>query len=134
MTGDRWQVTIDSWRMTCDMWHRTHSVGETFSQKFSSLALPVGDWQCIEDIWTKGSFTESQACLSNSPGYTGSVNYSRDLVRLCTHLSLKTVQLSPHSLFSKSSKHHYSQTVRARELKFWENGPQYRNHDLPFKT
>ena len=37
----------------------THSVGWTFSQNFSSLALPVWDWQCLEDIWTKGSVNQS---------------------------------------------------------------------------
>ena len=35
----------------------THSVGWKFSQNVSSLALPVSDWQCLEDIWTKGSHT-----------------------------------------------------------------------------
>ena len=53
-----WHVTGDTWHVTCDMWHVTHSVGWTFSQNFSSLALPVWDWQCIEDIWTKGSVIE----------------------------------------------------------------------------
>ena len=61
------------------MWHLTHSVWWTFSQNVSSLALTVWDWQCMEDIWTKGSIdqsiNESQACLCNSPGYTGSVKY-----------------------------------------------------------
>ena len=37
----------------------THSVGWTFSQNFSYLALPVLDWQCIQGIWTKGWVTES---------------------------------------------------------------------------
>ena len=38
--------------MTRDTWHMTHSVGRTFSQNFSSLALPVWDWQCLEYIST----------------------------------------------------------------------------------
>ena len=42
----------------CDKCYMTHSVGWTFSQNFSSLALPVWDWQCLEDIWTKGSLNE----------------------------------------------------------------------------
>ena len=36
----------------------THSVQRTCSQNFSSLALPVWDWQCLEYIWTKGSLTQ----------------------------------------------------------------------------
>ena len=59
VTRDRWQVTRDTWHMTgdtwhvtCDTWHMTHSVGWTFSQNFSSLALPVWDWQCFEYIST----------------------------------------------------------------------------------
>ena len=52
MTGDRWQVTRDKWQVTRDTWHMTHSVGRTFSQNFSSLALPVWDWQCLEYIST----------------------------------------------------------------------------------
>ena len=54
VTRDRWHVTRDTWHVTRDTWHMTHSLGWTFSQNFSSLALPVWDWQCIEDIWTKG--------------------------------------------------------------------------------
>ena len=48
----------DTWHMTHDTWHLTHSVGLTFSKNFSSLALPVWDWQCIEDIWTKSSVNQ----------------------------------------------------------------------------
>ena len=36
----------------------THVAGWTFSQNLSSLALPVWDWECLEDILTKGSFNE----------------------------------------------------------------------------
>ena len=50
--GDMWHVTHDAWHMTHDMWHTTHSVGWTFSPNFISLAFPVLDWQCLEDIWT----------------------------------------------------------------------------------
>ena len=52
VTGDTWQVTRDTWHVTSDTWHVTHSVGWTFSQNFSSLAIPVWDWQCLEDIST----------------------------------------------------------------------------------
>ena len=48
-------VTGDTWHITPDTWHMTLCVGWTFSQNFSSLALPVLNWQCLEDIWTKGS-------------------------------------------------------------------------------
>ena len=37
----------------------TNSVGWTFSQHFSSLAVPVWDWQCLENTWTKGLLNES---------------------------------------------------------------------------
>ena len=50
-----WHVTRDTWHMTCDMWHvwhMTHIVGWTFAQNFSTLALLVWDWQCLEDICT----------------------------------------------------------------------------------
>ena len=61
MTCDRWQVTCDRSHMThkCDTWQMTHSVGWTFSQNCSSLALLVWDWQCLEDIWNKGWLNES---------------------------------------------------------------------------
>ena len=47
VTCDTWQVTGDRWHLTPDNWHMTHSVGWTFSQNFSSLALPVWDWVYI---------------------------------------------------------------------------------------
>ena len=47
MTGNKCM-----WHVTHDTWHMTHSVGWTFSQNFSSLAFPVWDWQCLEDIST----------------------------------------------------------------------------------
>ena len=53
-----WQVTGDRWHVTRDTWHMTHSVGWTFSQNFSSQGLLVWDWQCLEDICTKGSLNE----------------------------------------------------------------------------
>ena len=41
-----WHVTGDRWHVTGDLWHGTHSVGWTFSQNFSTLALPVWDINC----------------------------------------------------------------------------------------
>ena len=58
VTGDRWQVTGDMWQVTHDTWNITHRVRWTFSQNFSSLAHPVWDWQCLEDILTKGLLNE----------------------------------------------------------------------------
>ena len=55
---DMWPVTGDMWQLTCDTWHMTHNVGWTFSQNLSSLALPVRDWQRLEDIRTKGSVNQ----------------------------------------------------------------------------
>ena len=57
VTRDTWQVTRDTWHVTRDRWHMTHSVGWTFYKNFSSLALPVWDWQCFEYISTKPSVT-----------------------------------------------------------------------------
>ena len=55
VTRSTFHVTYDTWHMTHDIWHMTHSGGWKFSQNVSSIALPVLDWQCLEDIWTKGS-------------------------------------------------------------------------------
>ena len=57
LSCDRWHVTRYTWHVIHDTWHMTHSVGWTFSKNFSSLALPDWDWQCLEDIWSKGSLT-----------------------------------------------------------------------------
>ena len=46
------------WQVTRDTWHTTHSGWWSFSQNYSSLALPVWDWQGLEVIWTKGSLTD----------------------------------------------------------------------------
>ena len=59
VTCDTLQVTRDTWRITCGTWHMTHSGGWTVPQNFSSWALPVWDWQRLEDIWTKGSLNQS---------------------------------------------------------------------------
>ena len=48
----RWRGRSDTWHVTHDTWHMTHSVGWTFSQNFSFLALPVWEWQCFEYIST----------------------------------------------------------------------------------
>ena len=50
VTRDRWHMTGDRWHVTHDTWHMTHSVGWTFSQNFSSLALPVWVYWCFEDL------------------------------------------------------------------------------------
>ena len=55
---DMWEVTGDMWHMTRETWYMTHSVIRTFSQNFNSLDLPVWDWHCLEDIWTKGWVNE----------------------------------------------------------------------------
>ena len=47
-------MTDVTWHVTHDAWHIPHSVGRTFSQNFGSLALPVWNVQCLEDILTKG--------------------------------------------------------------------------------
>ena len=69
VTGDMWQVIHDTWHMTRDTWHVTHdtwhlahSVGWTFSKNFSSLALPVWDWEGFEDILGKGWRTQWINC------------------------------------------------------------------------
>ena len=52
VTGDMLQMTIDMWHVTSDTCHMTHSVGWTLSKKFSSLALLVWNWECVEHILT----------------------------------------------------------------------------------
>ena len=73
-----WHVTWDTWHVTRDMWHMTNdSWGEgTFSQNFSSLALPVWEWTCYDDIFTKAdsvnqSINEWWRYLKNSPAAPG---------------------------------------------------------------
>ena len=53
VTGYLWQVTIDTGHMTHDTWHMRHSIGWTFSQNFSSLALTVCDLWYYEDLEEK---------------------------------------------------------------------------------
>ena len=40
--------------LACDRWHIPHSAVWTFLQNLWSLALPVLDWLCLGNIWTKG--------------------------------------------------------------------------------
>ena len=49
-----WHMTRDMGHVTCDTWHMTHIVEWTFSPNVSAVALPVWDWECLEDILTKG--------------------------------------------------------------------------------
>ena len=51
-------LTCDRWLVTGDRWHMTHILGWTFSENFSSLALPVWGWECLEGILTKGWVNE----------------------------------------------------------------------------
>ena len=70
----------DTLQVTCDAWHMTLSVGWTFSKNLSSIALPFWDWQCLEDIWTKGWMIQWMNKWINdggncrTSGYSGSVN------------------------------------------------------------
>ena len=52
------QKKIIMWHVTCDMWHVTHDLfgGWTFSQNFSSLALPVCDLWYYEDLEEKADW------------------------------------------------------------------------------
>ena len=50
VTGDTWQVTHETWYMTHNTWHIVWD--EHFLKNFSSLALAVWDWQCLEYIST----------------------------------------------------------------------------------
>ena len=56
------------WHVTYDMWHMTFSVGWSLSRNVSSHALLVWDWQCLEDIWTKGSVNQSVSQLISDGG------------------------------------------------------------------
>ena len=78
----------------------TYSVGWTFSQNVSSLALLVWDWHCLEDIWTKGSVIElinwwSGYDCRTAPGTPGLL---RETVPLQTSdMGKKTVSVLAHS-------------------------------------
>ena len=50
---DMWHVTCDMRHVTCDMWYVTCCGGWTFSQNFSSLALPVSDLWYYKDLEEK---------------------------------------------------------------------------------
>ena len=64
--------------MTRDTWHMTHSVGWTFSQNFSSLAVPVWDYQCFEYISTNHLlltyWINDKAVCRTAPATPGLVN------------------------------------------------------------
>ena len=62
--------------------------------------------------WSWATYRTASASVFNKPGIAGAV--------LQTPPSLG-YSLSHRSFFSKPSKHHYTQTLWARELKFWEN-------------
>ena len=49
----------------------THSVGQTFSQNFSSLALPVWDWQCLEDLEEKDNSVSNGGDCRTAPATPG---------------------------------------------------------------
>ena len=54
-----WQVICDTRHVTHDMQQMTHVIRYIVcSQNFSSLALPVWDWQCLDYIWTKALLNE----------------------------------------------------------------------------
>jgi hypothetical protein len=71
-------VTYDMWQLTGDMWYVTCGGGWPFSQNSSSLALTVWNRQFLEDISTKDEFIKQimMNMFVDSPGYTGSVNYT----------------------------------------------------------
>ena len=126
-----------------------HSVGWTFSQTFNSLALLVWDWQCLEDIWTKGSVNEwMNQWISHggdcktapaTPGLLKTlIRFPKTFVRYLiscvtcyyqtrcsrgcsTYTSVIDWFIKWEHFSFKPSYHHYTQTVRARELNFWEN-------------
>ena len=109
VTRDTWHVKHDTWHMTHDTWHMTHSVGWTFSHNFSSLALPVWDWQCFEYIST------------NHESVSQSVNHEA-VYRTAPWLINSLInKLSQRWLMEIYSKHCQSKTGRARQLTFWEN-------------
>ena len=66
------------WHVTCDMWHVTHDAWHvggvlTFSQNFSSPALPVCDYDIMK-IWRKRPLTKSvndEAVFRTAPATPG---------------------------------------------------------------
>ena len=74
LTPDIWHLTPDTEHVTPDMWHMVR--GEHYLKISASQLLPFGIYDVLK-IWRKRLthlINESQSCLWNSPGYTGSVN------------------------------------------------------------
>ena len=90
------------WHMTHDKWHVTHSVGWTSSQNFSSLALTVWDWQCLEYISTNHHLVNDEAVYRTAPASPGLLN-SRLLERCCL-LYRQLVYLSMRSAHKPSNQ------------------------------
>ena len=87
------------WQVTRDRWHVT---GDT--------------WQVTRDTWQ----------VTHGLVWTFSQNFSSLALRVwelwCSeYLEEKHQSVSQSSFSSQSSKHHNSQTLRARDLKFWHN-------------
>ena len=84
---DTSHVTRDTWHMTCDM-----------TGGGSSLALPVWEWRCLEDISTKDDWLKSRFILPLQSGdqvklYKFNINFSNNFFVSCPKL-LKTTSLS----------------------------------------
>ena len=86
VTCDTWLMTRDMWHVTCDTWHVTHDTwcAVIILPKFqlsSSKGLANWDLWCCEyleekDQWRNSSINYLRGCLSNSPGYTGSLKHN----------------------------------------------------------
>ena len=105
VTGDTWHVTGDRRQVTCDTWH---IVWDEHSHKnFSSLALPVLNWQCIEDILGKGWLTDRlnhKPVFRAAPATPGLLTTSQ---HINTVFKKKVLYQIPHVLqMVQSGPHH----------------------------
>ena len=113
-----WLVTRDMLNVTCDTCHMTHSVGWTFSQNFSSLALLVWDWECLELIFKASALWADAFYKSKCPSVC---------VFVCPSVCLFTFEVPFNDLFAPTSQSQMSNIFRDSEFVGKSNGKKWSN-------
>ena len=138
-----WHMIYDTWHVTCDTWREVNTLSKCQVPRSYGLGVKVS-WR----YFRKESVTELiykwQRCLQNSPGYTGSVKYSKRLYNIqvlhrqntfCLHwpnvLFPTLVNISLGIIFlyycvSRESTYHSPETVMARLMMPPQSGGEKR--------